>query len=78
MQRKKNEVEEVKFKKSWEYAVIVLSINQDVDSDLIEVTDTDRQEAKTHLIQRSCNLRFVKERKWILTLESTMSKRLKK
>ena len=39
----KNEVEEVKFKKSKEYAVARLSINQDVDSDLVAVTDTEKK-----------------------------------
>ena len=39
----KNEVEEVKFKKSKEYAVTGLSINQDVDSDLATVTDTEKK-----------------------------------
>ena len=52
IQQKKNEVEEVKFKKSREYAVTGFSINQDVDSDLVVVTDTDRQEAISNLIQR--------------------------
>ena len=54
----KNEVKKVKFRKSIEYAVTGLSINQDIDSGLIAVTDTDRQEAITNLIQR-----FVKEKK---------------
>ena len=54
----KNEVKKVKFRRSIEYAVTVLSINQDIDSGLIAVTDTDRQEAITNLIQR-----FVKEKK---------------
>ena len=39
---KKNKAEEVKLKKSKEYAVTGLSIDQDVDSDLVAVTDTDR------------------------------------
>ena len=54
----KNEVEEVKFKKSRECAVTGLSINQDIDSDLFVVTDTDRQEAISNLIQK-----LVKEKK---------------
>ena len=54
----KNEVKKVKFRRSIEYAVTGLSINQDIDSGLIAVTDTDRQEAITNLIQR-----FVKEKK---------------
>lgn len=44
-------MEEVKFKKSVEYAVTGLSINQDIDSSLGAVTDTDRQEALSNLIQ---------------------------
>ena len=54
----KNEVEEVKFKKSKEYAVTGLSINQDVDSDLVAVTDTEKKEAISKLIQK-----LVKEKK---------------
>ena len=54
----KNEVEEVKFKKSKEYAITGLSINQDVDSDLVAVADNDRQEAISNLIQK-----LVKEKK---------------
>ena len=54
----KNEVKKVKFRRSIEYAVTGLSIDQDIDSGLIAVTDTDRQEAITNLIQR-----FVKEKK---------------
>ena len=38
-----NEVEEVRFKKSKEYAVIGLPINQDINCSLAAVTDTDRQ-----------------------------------
>ena len=51
-----NEVEGVRFKKSKEYAITGLSINQDVDS--IAATDTDRQEAICNLIQK-----LVKEKK---------------
>ena len=39
----KNEVENVKFKKSQEYAVTGLSINHDIGWALIAVTDIDRQ-----------------------------------
>ena len=39
----KNEVEEGKFKKSKEYGVTGLSINQDVDSDLVAVIDTEKK-----------------------------------
>ena len=55
---KKNEVEEVKFKKSREYDVADLSINQDVDSDLVVVTDTEKKETISKLIQK-----LVKEKK---------------
>ena len=40
---KKNEMEEVKFKKSREYTVTGLSINQDIDSDHVVVTDTEKK-----------------------------------
>ena len=39
-----NEVKEVKFKKSREYAVTDLFINQVIDSIVFAITDTDRQE----------------------------------
>ena len=39
----KNEVENVKFKKSLEYAVTGLSINQDIGSALMTETNIDRQ-----------------------------------
>ena len=42
----KNEVEEVKFKKPKECDVTGLSINKDIDSSLVTVTDTDRQEVQ--------------------------------
>ena len=42
----KNEVEEVKFKKPKECAVTGLSTNKDIDSSLVIVTDTDRQEVQ--------------------------------
>ena len=54
----KNEVEEVRLKKSREYAFTGLSINQDIDSSLVAVTNTDRQEAISNLM-RKC----VKEKK---------------
>ena len=47
----KNEIEEVKFKKSREYAVTGLSINQDLDSKVIAVTDNDRLETMDNLIE---------------------------
>ena len=58
IQLKENEVEKVKFRKSIEYAVTGLSINQDIDSGVIVVTDTDRKEAINNLIQK-----LVKEKK---------------
>ena len=71
----KNEVEEVKFKKSKEYAVTGLSVNKDTDSSLVMKRDTDRPRYNKYL-----DTRLVKEKKKILplTLESTMRKRLKK
>ena len=45
-----NEVEEVKFTKSRKYAVTGLSINQDIDSSVVAITDTDRQEAISNFI----------------------------
>ena len=41
----KNEVEEVRFKKSKEYAITGLSVNQNIDSDLVAIADVDKQEA---------------------------------
>ena len=54
----KNKVEEVRFKKSKEYAITGLSINQDINSDLVAVADVDKQEAISNLIQK-----LVKEKK---------------
>ena len=54
----KNEVEEVRFKKSKEYAITGLSINQDIDSALVAVADIEKQEAISNLIQK-----LVKEKK---------------
>ena len=47
----KNQVEEVKFKKSREYAVTGLSVNQDIGTDFIAVGETDREEVLSKLIQ---------------------------
>ena len=47
-----NEVEDVRFKKSKEYAVNGLSFSQDLDSSLDSVTDTGRQEALSNLKQK--------------------------
>ena len=54
----KNEVEEVRFKKSKEYAITGLSINQNIDSDLVAIADVDKQEAISNVIQT-----LVKEKK---------------
>ena len=49
--QKKNEVENVKFKKSLEYAVTGLSINQDTDAELMTVIDIDRLNFLSNSIQ---------------------------
>ena len=54
----KNEVESVKFKKSREYAITGLSINRDTGSTEVAITDTDRLETLSNLIQK-----LVKEKK---------------
>ena len=51
----KNEVEELKFKKSREYAVTGLSTNQDLGFKIIAVTDTDRLEIISNLIKKLVN-----------------------
>ena len=48
----KNEAEEVRLKKSREYATTSFSIKQDVNSNLVTVTDTDRQQVRNNLIQK--------------------------
>ena len=48
---KKNKVQNVKFKKSLEYAVTELSINQDKGSGLVTVTDIDRLNFLSNSIQ---------------------------
>ena len=48
----KYDVEEVTFKKSREHVVTVLSINQDLDSKISAVCDTDRLETISNLIQK--------------------------
>ena len=50
--KEKNEEEEVKFKKSSEYAVTGLSINQDIGTNFIAVVETDRQGVLSKLIQK--------------------------
>ena len=54
----KNEIEEVRLKKSKEYAITGLSINQDINSALVAVADIEKQEAISNLIQK-----LVKEKK---------------
>ena len=66
---KKNEVENVKFKTSVEYAVTGLSINQDIDSSLVAVTDTDRQYILSNLIQK--HMKEPKEPNFDLKIYST-------
>ena len=53
-----NEVEEIKFKKSKEYAVTSLSFNQEVESDLVPVADLDAQNALSELTRN-----YVKKKK---------------
>ena len=50
--QKKNEVEKVRSKKSLEYAVTGLSINQDIGSALVTVTDVYRQNFLSNTIQK--------------------------
>ena len=54
----KNEAENVKFKKSQEYAVTGLSINQETGSELIAVTDVNKLNNLRNSIQN-----LVKEKK---------------
>ena len=56
--QKKNEVQNVKFKKSLEYAVIGLLLNQDIGSALMRVNEIDRQNFLSNSIQK-----LVKEKK---------------
>ena len=71
----KNKVEELRFKKSKEYAITGLSINQGINSALVAAADLVKQEAISNLIQK-----LVKEKKEpdTLTLKSTVRKHLKK
>ena len=55
---KKKEVENVKFKKPQEYAVTGLSINQDIGSELVTVTDINRLNILSNSIHN-----LVKEKK---------------
>ena len=54
----KNEVENVRFKKSLECAVTGLSVNQDIGSALVTLTDIGRQNVLSNTIQK-----LVKEKK---------------
>ena len=65
----KNEVEKVKFRKSAEYAITELLINQDIDSSLDAVTDTDRQNVLSNLIQKL--VKEIKEYKLDLKIYNT-------
>ena len=65
----RNEEEYVKFKKSVEYAVTGLSINQDIDSNLVAVTETDRQNILSYLIQKV--LKEIKEPNFDLKIYNT-------
>ena len=46
-----NEFEEIKLKKSKEYAIMGLSIHQEVESDFVAVADLDAQKALSNLIR---------------------------
>ena len=48
----KNEVENARFKKSLEYAVTGLSVNQDIGSALVTLTDIGRQNFLSNTIQK--------------------------
>ena len=50
--QKKNEAENFRFKKSLEHALTGLSINQDIGSGLVIVTDTDRLNFWSNIIQK--------------------------
>ena len=49
--QEKKEVENVKFKKSQEYAVTGLFVNQDIDSELVTVTDVNKLNVLSNSIQ---------------------------
>lgn len=50
----KNEVENVKFKKSLEYTVTGLSINHDTGTDLVIITGVGRQNFLSSAIHKTC------------------------
>ena len=51
----KNEVEEIKFKKSKEHAITGLSNNQEVEPDVVPIADLDNQNALSNLLRTSIN-----------------------
>ena len=59
----KNEVENVRFKLSLEYAVTGLSINQDIGSALVTVTDVDRQNFLSNTIQKLVKKKKIQKQK---------------
>ena len=50
--KEKNEVENIRFRKSLKYAVTGLSINQDIGSALVTVTDVDQKKILSNAIQK--------------------------
>ena len=69
-------MENVKFKKSVEYTVIGLSINQDINSKIVAVIDTDRQHFLSNLIQQ--HVKDIKELNLdLLTLKYPTQKHLR-
>ena len=59
----KNEFENVRFKLSLEYAVTGLSINQDIGSALVTVTDVDRQSFLSNTIQKLVKKKKIQKQK---------------
>ena len=59
----KNEVENVRFKLSLEYAVTGLSINQGIGSALVTVTDVDRQNILSNTIQKLVKKKKIQKQK---------------
>ena len=69
-------MENVKFKKSVEYTVTGLSINQDINSKIVAVIDTDRQHFLSNLIQQ--HVKDIKELNLdLLTLKYPTQKHLR-
>ena len=56
-----NKVGNVKFKKSTEYAVTGMSINQDINSNLVAVTKTDRQNVLRNFLMFNVLSKLVKK-----------------